>query len=89
MEEYLHCYYIVYSTLLFAQLRCLDFALVLRGVRIAYYVGFCKIFCWHMCSVFVLVISAFVRLRFTAINNPFVVLKAFLIHESEWYAWSF
>jgi hypothetical protein len=35
MEEYIHFYYIVYSTLLLAQIRRLDFSLVLRGVRIA------------------------------------------------------
>ena len=35
MEEYLYFYYIVYSTLLFVQIRSLDFALVLRGVHIA------------------------------------------------------
>jgi hypothetical protein len=35
MEEELHFYYIVYSTLLFAEIRRLDFSVVLRGVRIA------------------------------------------------------
>ena len=45
MEEYLHFYYLVYSTLLLAQKRRLDFSLVLRGARIALSIGFYIMFC--------------------------------------------
>jgi len=86
MEEYLHFYYIVYSTLLFAQIRRLDFcALVLRVVRIAQYVGFCQMFCWRLCFV---LSSLFLPLCVFDLQL-LISLVAFIIYECKWYALSF